>query len=174
MDTMQNITQNTTLETAKIYGFKTESLKGEDMDMASFKGKVLLIVNTASKCGYTPQYADLQTLHERYSDKGLIIIGFPCNQFGGQEPGDATQISENCLINYGVSFIMAKKVDVIGDNADPIFTYLQDALPGILDLKFIKWNFTKFLIAKDGTPFKRFAPATGPLEMEKDILELLG
>jgi glutathione peroxidase len=156
-----------------IYEFQTTSLRGSPINLSDYEGKVIMIVNTASKCGLTPQYEGLQKLHETYKDKGLVIIGFPCNQFGGQEPGDAKDISENCLINYGVTFLMTHKVDVNGDNADPIFKYLKDALPGILGLKDIKWNFGKFLVGKDGLPSKRFAPTTEPKDLVEDIEKLL-
>jgi glutathione peroxidase len=157
----------------KIYEFPFISLQGKSTNLSEFEGKVILVVNTASKCGYTPQYIGLQELHAKYADKGLVILGFPCNQFGGQEPGDAKDISDVCLLNYGVEFLMSQKVEVNGENADPIFKYLQEALPGALGLKAIKWNFTKFLINKEGTPVNRFAPATEPKELEKYILELL-
>jgi glutathione peroxidase len=156
-----------------IYDFTTTSLQNKPINFADFKDKVILIVNTASKCGFTPQYGGLQKLHETYKDQGLVIIGFPCNQFGSQEPGDAVEISENCLVNYGVSFLITHKVDVNGKDADPIFVYLKEALPGLLGMNDIKWNFSKFLIGRDGVPFKRYASATEPKDMEKDIAELL-
>ncbi len=156
-----------------IYDFTISSLQNKPITFADFKDKIILIVNTASKCGFTPQYAGLQKLHETYRDQGLVIIGFPCNQFGGQEPGDASEISENCLINYGVSFLITEKVEVNGPNTHPIFAYLKDALPGILGMNDIKWNFTKFIIDRNGKPFKRYASATEPADMEKDIVELL-
>jgi glutathione peroxidase len=156
-----------------IYDFQTTSLKGALINFSEFKGKVLLIVNTASKCGLTPQYTALQELHNKYADKGLVIIGFPCNQFGGQEPGEAKEIEENCLVNHGVTFLMAHKVDVNGKDADPIFVYLKDQLPGMLGIKPIEWNFAKFLIAKDGTPFKRYSSITNPNDIVKDIEGLL-
>jgi glutathione peroxidase len=156
-----------------IYDFTATSLQNKPINFADFKGKVILIVNTASKCGFTPQYAGLQKLHETYKDQGLVIVGLPCNQFGGQEPGDAKEISENCLINYGVSFVITQKVDVNGENADSIFVYLKDAMPGLLGMNDIKWNFTKFLIGRDGAPSKRYASATEPKDMEQDIVDLL-
>jgi glutathione peroxidase len=156
-----------------IYDFQTTSLKGSHINFNDFKGKVLLIVNTASKCGLTPQYTALQELHTKYSDKGLVIVGFPCNQFGGQEPEEAKEIEDNCLVNYGVTFLMAHKVDVNGKDADPIFVYLKDQLPGMLGIKPIEWNFAKFLIAKDGTPFKRYSSITNPNDIVKDIEGLL-
>lgn len=133
-----------------IYAYTINSLQGKEINFADFKDKVMLVVNTASKCGFTPQYEGLQKLHETYKDQGLEIIGFPCNQFGNQEPGDATEISENCLVNYGVSFLITEKIEVNGPNTHPIFKYLKESLPGILGTEDIKWNFTKFLIDKMG------------------------
>ena len=155
-----------------IYHFSINSLQGNDIDFSSFKGKVILVVNTASQCGLTPQYEGLQQLHEQYRDEGLVIIGFPCNQFGHQEPGDADTISGGCLINYGVDFLMTEKIEVNGPNSHPIFTYLRNALPGVLGNK-IKWNFTKFLIGRDGRPINRFAPITKPYKLEKYIKQAL-
>lgn len=155
-----------------IYNFSFKTLQGKVIEMSAFKDKVLLIVNTASKCGFTPQYKDLEILHKKYKDQGLVIIGFPCNQFNGQEPGSAKEIEEGCMLNYGVSFIMADKIQVNGPDTHPIFIYLKDELSGFIT-KGIKWNFTKFLIDKTGKPFKRFAPITKPLSMEKDIVKLL-
>jgi glutathione peroxidase len=156
-----------------IYDFTTISLQNKPINFADFAGKVILIVNTASKCGFTPQYGGLQKLHETYKDQGLVIIGFPCNQFGGQEPGDAKEINENCLINYGVTFLITDKVDVNGKDAHPIFVYLKEALPGLLGMNDIKWNFTKFLMGRDGVPFKRYASTIEPNDMEQDIMNLL-
>jgi glutathione peroxidase len=156
-----------------IYTHTTTSLQGKTINFSDYAGKVILIVNTASQCGLTPQYTGLQQLHETYADQGLVVIGFPCNQFGGQEPGDAKEISNNCLVNYGVTFTITHKVDVNSENTDPIFTYLKDALPGLLGTKDIKWNFGKFLIGRDGLPYKRFAPTTEPKDLVKDIEELL-
>ena len=155
-----------------IYSLSFKTLQGKEIEMSTFKDKVILIVNTASKCGLTPQYKELEILHQKYKDQGLIIIGFPCNQFNGQEPGTAKEIEEGCLLNYGVSFIMADKIQVNGPDTHPIFAYLKNELGGFIT-KGIKWNFTKFLIDKSGKPFKRFAPITKPLAMEKDILKLL-
>jgi glutathione peroxidase len=156
-----------------IYDFKINSLQSKEIDFADFKDKVILIVNTASKCGFTPQYTGLQKLHETYKDQELVIIGFPCNQFGGQEPGDSKEISENCLVNYGVTFLITEKVEVNGPNQTALFEYLKQSLPGLLGSEDIKWNFTKFLIDKSGTPIKRYAPTTEPSEIEPDILNLL-
>ncbi|MBU2884471.1 glutathione peroxidase [Gilvimarinus agarilyticus] len=157
---------------AKIHKFSIDSLDGDTIDFASFEGKVLLLVNTASKCGLTPQYEGLQALHTQYAEQGLVIIGFPCNQFGEQEPGDATQIQNGCLLNYGVDFLMTEKIDVNGAKAHPIFQYLKEECPG-LGGNDIKWNFTKFLIARDGTPQRRFAPITKPKKLEGKIKRLL-
>jgi glutathione peroxidase len=156
-----------------IYDFKINSLQGKEIDFANFKDKVILLVNTASKCGFTPQYTGLEKLHETYKDQGLVVIGFPCNQFGGQEPGDSKDIEENCLVNYGVTFLVTEKIDVNGTDAHPIFQFLKKSLPGILGTEDIKWNFTKFLVDKSGTPIKRYASATEPAEIEPDIKNLL-
>ena len=156
-----------------IYNFTIQSLQNTEIKFEDFKDKVILIVNTASKCGFTPQYEGLQKLHQKYGDQGLVIVGFPCNQFGNQEPGDAVDISENCLVNYGVSFVVTQKVDVNGDNSSPIFSYLKESLPGMFGSEDIKWNFTKFLIDKTGKPFRRYAPATEPENMTDDIEKLL-
>lgn len=154
------------------YNFTAKTLQGKELKMDSYKGKVVLLVNTASKCGFTPQYKGLEELNQKYKDKGLVVLGFPCNQFGNQEPGTAKDIEEGCLINYGVSFQMFDKVDVNGDNAHPVFKYLKNELSGILG-KRIKWNFTKFLIDKNGNPVKRFAPVSKPESIEKYIIKLL-
>jgi glutathione peroxidase len=155
------------------YEYSAESIQGRPIEMETFKGKTILVVNTASKCGLTPQYDGLEKIYQTYKDKGLVILGFPCNQFGNQEPGDEKSISEGCLINYGVSFPMFSKVEVNGDNAHPIFKYLKTSLPGILGNR-IKWNFTKFLIDKNGTPIKRFAPTTTPESIDKYLKVMLG
>ena len=154
------------------YDFEATSLQGKKIEMNSYKGKVVLVVNTASKCGFTPQYEGLEQLNQKYKDQGLEILGFPCNQFGNQEPGNAKEIQEGCLINYGVSFQMFEKIDVNGDTAHPIFKYLKDELPGVLGKK-VKWNFSKFLIGPDGKPVKRFAPTTKPEKIENDIIKLI-
>jgi len=161
-----------TEKTAPIHRFETETLSGEKTSLEQYKGKTLLIVNTASKCGLTPQYEGLEKLYQEYRDQGLEILGFPCNQFGGQEPGSSEQISEFCSINYGVSFPMFAKVDVNGKNAHPIFKYLKKELPGTLT-NGIKWNFTKFLVDANGMPVKRFAPTTEPHQLRKSIKDLI-
>lgn len=154
------------------YDFKATTLTGQEAAMEQYQGKVVLVVNTASKCGLTPQYEGLQALYNEYKDQGLVILGFPCNQFGKQEPGNADQISEFCEINYGVEFPMFGKIDVNGKDTHPVFEYLKDELPGTLGKK-IKWNFTKFLVGKDGQPIKRFAPTTKPEDIKKHIEKAL-
>lgn len=154
------------------YDFKAETIKHQERSMSAYKGKVVLVVNTASKCGLTPQYEGLQKLHEKYADQGLVILGFPCNQFGGQEPGSEEEIQSNCLLNYGVKFPMFAKIDVNGENAHPLFKYLKEEQHGFITDD-IKWNFTKFLIDKNGKPIDRYAPTTKPASIEEDIERLL-
>ncbi|MCL6220346.1 glutathione peroxidase [Zunongwangia pacifica] len=157
----------------KIYDFKATTLTGKEMGLDQFKGKTIIVVNTASKCGLTPQYEGLEKLYQNYKDKGLVILGFPCNQFGSQEKGSSEEISEFCQVNYGVSFQMFEKIEVNGKNAHPLYKYLKSELSGgILGSK-IKWNFTKFVIDKNGTPVKRFAPTTKPEKMEEFIQKIL-
>lgn len=155
-----------------IYDISLTTLQGKTISMADFKGKVLLVVNTASKCGFTPQFNGLQTLYETYHDQGFYVLGFPCNQFAGQEPGTRQEIQEVCAINYGVTFPMFQKVDVNGKNAHPLFQFLKEKQPGFVG-KAIKWNFTKFLIDSSGNPVKRYAPVTKPENITKDIEPLL-
>ena len=155
-----------------IYDFKALTSNGKELDFDQFRGKVLLIVNTASKCGFTPQFAGLEELNQRYKDKGLVVIGFPCNQFASQDPGNDDEISNFCRINYGVTFQMMKKIDVNGKNADPIFQFLKDRSKNIFSDD-IKWNFTKFLVASDGVTVRRYAPTVKPNRMRKDIEEML-
>lgn len=154
------------------YQFDALSLQGKEISMQNYEGKVVLVVNTASKCGLTPQFEGLENLYEKYKDKGFVILGFPCNQFANQEPGDEKSISKGCMINYGVTFPMFSKVDVNGQNAHPIYKYLKSTLKGTFGSK-LKWNFTKFLIDADGNPLKRFAPTTKPERIEKYIKKLL-
>ena len=178
----------------KIYGFKTLSNKGAEVDFAQYEGKVLMIVNTASKCGFTPQYDGLEALYQKYKDKGLVIIGFPCDQFAGQEPGSNDEIAEFCRLNHGVTFPLMAKTDVNGPNAEPIFEYLKSQAPteeykglkakatrtmlkglskSVEKDSDILWNFTKFLVSRDGSIVKRYAPVTTPEDIEKDIEGLL-
>jgi glutathione peroxidase len=153
---------------SSLYDFTINSLQGKEMNLAEYAGKVVLVVNTASKCGLTPQYEGLQALYDKYADKGLVIIGSPCNQFANQEPGDSEAIQGNCLINYGVSFPITEKIEVNGKGAHPLFAYLKKAAPGTLT-NAVKWNFTKFLVGKDGQPIKRYSPTTKPEQLEADI-----
>ena len=150
-----------------------KTIRGEDTDLTPYKGKVLLILNTASKCGYTPQFKGLETLYETLSPRGLQILGFPCNQFGAQEPGDGEQIESFCQLNYGVTFPMYAKVDVNGSDAHPLFEQLKRGAPGLLGSKSIKWNFTKFLVDREGTIVRRYGPKTTPAEIAPDIERLL-
>ncbi len=154
------------------HDFSAHSISGDEIAMSNYKDQVTLVVNTASKCGLTPQFEGLQKLHEQYHDAGLRILGFPCNQFGSQDPGTHEEIADFCLKNYGVDFTMFEKIDVNGNEAHPIFSYLKDELGGTLGKK-IKWNFTKFLVGKDGQPIKRFAPTTKPEDIEKHIKKAL-
>jgi len=154
------------------YQFTARSLQSKDISMESYKGKVVLVVNTASKCGLTPQYEGLEILYEKFKDQEFIILGFPCNQFGNQEPGTDKEISKGCLVNYGVSFPMFSKIEVNGENAHPIYKYLKNKLPGHFG-KNIKWNFAKFLIDSHGIPVKRFSPTTIPEKLTKDIEKYL-
>lgn len=159
--------------TDSIYAFSGRTIDGEEKSLDEFKGKLLLIVNTASECGYTPQYEGLERLYKKYQDKDFAVLGFPCNQFGQQEPGGEAEIKSFCQKNYGVTFPLFSKVDVNGEKAHPLFTYLKTALPGIAGTESIKWNFTKFLIGKDGKPIERFAPGTKPEALEKSIASRL-
>lgn len=152
----------------KFYDFSADLLNGKTVAMSGYKGNIVLVVNTASKCGLTPQYEGLEALYKEYSDKGLVILGFPCNQFGAQEPGSADEITEFCQINYGVSFPMFEKIEVNGPNTHPIFKFLKEEKGGIFGDD-IKWNFTKFLIGKDGVPIQRYAPTTEPHSLREDI-----
>lgn len=157
-----------------IYHFSVKNMKGQKESLEMYKEKVVLIVNVASNCRYTPQYSELEALYQKYKDQGLVVLGFPCNQFAGQEPGSEKDIQQFCQLNFGVTFPLMAKVDVNGIHADPLFSYLKSSLPGILGLKSIKWNFTKFLVDKNGVPVARFAPKDRPQKMEKDIIRLLG
>ncbi len=156
-----------------IYDFEAETIRGESKTLGDYKGKVVLIVNTASKCGFTPQFEGLETLYNTYKDQGLVIAGFPCNQFGHQDPGANDEIQEFCQMNYGVSFPMFAKIDVNGSNAHPLFQHLKKEAPGVLGSKNIKWNFTKFLVDREGNVVKRFGSNTKPKDIEKDIKALL-
>jgi glutathione peroxidase len=157
-----------------LYDFKAQSIDGKPVQLADYRGKVLLIVNTASACGYTPQLAGLEGLHQQYAERGLVVLGFPCNQFGAQDPGSNEEIGAFCVKNYGVTFPMMAKVDVNGGEAHPLYRWLSSEAPGLLGSKNIKWNFTKFLVGKDGQVLKRYAPADPPAALAKDIEKALG
>lgn len=159
--------------TDSIYQFQAKSLQGQEVDFSQYKGKVILVVNTASKCGFTYQYEGLQALHDKYHSAGLVILGFPCNQFGEQEQGNEGEISEFCQLNYGVSFPMFAKIEVNGPNTHPLFAHLKSAKPGFLGSQKIKWNFTKFLINRDGEVVERFGSITKPQAIEAKIKALL-
>ncbi|HHX60930.1 MAG TPA: glutathione peroxidase [Epulopiscium sp.] len=155
-----------------IYDLTVKDIKGEDVNLENYKEKVLLIVNTATGCGFTPQYEGLQKLYEQYKEKGFEILDFPCNQFGSQAPGSGAEINSFCKLNYGTTFPRFEKVDVNGENESPLYTFLKEEKGGTLGAK-IKWNFTKFLVDKDGNVVKRYAPTHTPDKLEKDIIELL-
>ena len=154
---------------ATVYDFDTQLINGQPAVLSQYKGRVLLIVNTASACGFTPQFAGLEALHKTYGERGLVVLGFPCNQFGAQDPASNDKIAEFCQLNYGVSFPMMAKVDVNGASAVPLYQWLCAEAPGLLGTKSIKWNFTKFLVAKDGHVIKRYAPTDAPASLAKDI-----
>lgn len=156
-----------------LYQFEAELLEGDTKSLADYQGQVLLIVNTASKCGFTPQFAGLEKIYEKYKDRGFEVLGFPCNQFGGQDPGSNNEIGAFCQRNYGVSFPMFAKVDVKGPEAHAIFRYLTREAKGILGSQNIKWNFTKFLVGRDGKVLNRYAPTTKPESLEEDIEKAL-
>jgi glutathione peroxidase len=151
------------------YDFEAQQIDGKTVPLSRFKGKAMLIVNTASACGFTPQFAGLEELHEQYGKKGLVVLGFPCNQFGAQDPGSDDEIASFCQVNYGVSFPMMSKIDVNGPQAHPLYQWLTKEAPGFLGSGSIKWNFTKFLVGKDGEVIKRYAPQDPPASLAKDI-----
>jgi len=152
-----------------LYSFSVNAADGQKISLDKYKGRPVLIINVASKCGFTPQYKGLEELYLKYKDQGLEVIGFPCNQFGSQEPGTNSEIQQFCSLNYGVTFPVMAKVDVNGGNADPLYNWLKSSAPGILGTEMIKWNFTKFLIGKDGNVIKRYAPNDEP---EKIVTEI--
>ncbi|MFL6674267.1 MAG: glutathione peroxidase [Massilia sp.] len=155
------------------YDFEAAAINGELVGLGRYHGKVLLIVNTASECGFTPQYKGLEEVYQQFKDRGFEVLGFPCNQFGKQEPGTEEEIGAFCERNYGVTFPLFSKVDVNGENAHPLFKHLKEAAPGVFGTEGIKWNFTKFLINKDGSVYKRYAPQTKPEEIIGDIEKLV-
>jgi glutathione peroxidase len=158
---------------ASIYDFSVKDIHGKTVGMDTFKGKPLLIVNTASKCGFTPQYKGLEEVYKKFHGKGLEVLGFPCNQFGAQEPGSEEDIASFCEVNFGVTFPLFAKVDVNGDNAAPLYKFLKKAKPGLLNTEAIKWNFTKFLVDRDGKVIARYAPNDEPVSIAGDIEKLL-
>jgi glutathione peroxidase len=158
---------------SNIYDFTANSLDGKPVSLREYSGKVLLIVNTASKCGFTPQYEGLEALYQQYRDRGLAVLGFPCNQFGAQEPGSAEEIGSFCQKNYGVSFPMFEKIDVNGEGAHPLYRWLKSSAKGLLGSEGIKWNFTKFLVDRNGTVIDRFAPTTKPEDLKSNVEALL-
>jgi glutathione peroxidase len=159
--------------TAEIYSFSVRTLEGDEIGLDRFQRQVMLIVNTASQCGFTSQYRELEALYRRYRDKGFVVLGFPCNQFGRQEPGSAQEILTFCQKNYGVTFPLFEKIDVNGAEAHPLFEYLKSAQPGLLGIEAIKWNFTKFLVNKSGKVVGRYAPTTSPESLSEQIEGLL-
>jgi glutathione peroxidase len=156
-----------------IYDFTVNNNKGEEVSLADYKGKALLIVNTASQCGFTPQYEGLQQVYDRYKEQGFEVLAFPCNQFGSQEPGTDSDIQSFCSLNFSTQFPLFKKIDVNGENAHPLFNFLKDQARGLMGLKDIKWNFTKFLVDKNGKVIKRYASITKPESIQKDIEKVL-
>ena len=158
---------------SELYNISVKDIDMNSVDLSAYEGKTLLIVNVASKCGFTPQYKDLQNLYEKYQDQGLEVLGFPCNQFGAQEPGTNDEVKSFCDLNYNVSFKMFDKIDVNGSNASPLFKFLKHESPGIMGTEAVKWNFTKFLVNSDGQVVKRFAPKDGESEIEPELQKIL-
>ena len=156
------------------YDFSAKTLEGSDLSLDTYRGKAMLVVNTASKCGFTPQYTGLEKLWRKYQDKGLVVLGFPCDQFGHQEPGDEEEIKNFCSLTYDVSFPMFAKIEVNGAKAHPLYKWLKSEKAGLLGMEGIKWNFTKFLVGRDGQVLKRYAPTDTPEKIEKDLAAVLG
>lgn len=156
-----------------LHSFIVKSANGKEFNLDQFKGQVVLVVNVASKCGFTPQYKGLEELYQKYKAKGFVILGFPCNQFGAQEPGSDQEIQSFCDLNYGVKFPVLAKIDVNGSSESPLYSWLKSSAPGLLGIEAIKWNFTKFLIGKDGQVLKRYAPQTDPKSIAEDIEKIL-
>jgi glutathione peroxidase len=173
MPIYNHIYQAGTTMTSTLYDFNVTLNNGQDIKLEEYQGKVLLIVNTASKCGFTPQYDGLQSVYSKYKDQGLVVLGFPCDQFGHQEPGTDSEIEQFCSLKFNVDFPLFKKIEVNGSQASPLYQYLKNAAPGLLGSKGIKWNFTKFLIDKSGKVIKRYAPTTKPEDITVDIEALL-
>ena len=161
------------MNAASLYDFQANDINGQTVHLSDHRGKVLLIINTASACGFTPQFSGLEQLHQTFADKGLVVLGFPCNQFGAQDPGSNAEIGAFCQKNYGVSFAMMEKIDVNGNQAHPLFQWLKQQAPGVLGSEGIKWNFTKFLVGRDGQVIKRFASLDKPAALASDIEQAL-
>jgi glutathione peroxidase len=159
--------------TNSIHDFVVKSAAGQDQDLSAYKGQVVLVINVASKCGFTPQYKGLEELNQKFAERGLVILGFPCNQFGAQEPGNDQEIQSFCKLTYDVSFPIMSKIDVNGEHTAPLFQFLKSSAPGLLGTEMVKWNFTKFLVGKDGKVIKRYAPNTEPAALEADIINAL-
>ena len=158
---------------ASVYDFSAKTIDGAEQSLDAYRGKAMLIVNVASKCGFTPQYEGLEAMYRQHRDEGLVVLGFPCDQFGHQEPGDEDEIRNFCSLTYGVSFPMFAKIDVNGSHAHPLYRYLKHEAKGVLGSEMIKWNFTKFLVARDGRVVRRFAPNDTPQEIDKDVVAAL-
>jgi len=169
--TINTLAKDTPMKT--IYDFKVTTITNQEISLQEYQGKVVLIVNVASKCGYTPQYAGLEALYKKYKERGFVVLGFPCNQFASQEPDSEAQIENFCRVNFGVTFPMFAKIDVNGDKAHPLYKYLKAQKTGLLGTEAIKWNFTKFLVDKQGNAIKRFGSSTKPIELEDEIEKLL-
>ena len=161
------------MSSASVYGFQVKNIQGQDVSLEKYRGKTLLIVNVASRCGFTPQYTGLETLYQKFKDRNFEILAFPCNQFGAQEPGTDAEIASFCKTNYDVSFPLFSKVDVNGATAAPLYKYLKSEVPGVLGTEAVKWNFTKFLVDKDGQVLKRFAPTDSPEAIGKELEKIL-
>jgi glutathione peroxidase len=161
------------MSSASVYGFQVKNIQGQDVSLEKYRGKTLLIVNVASRCGFTPQYTGLETLYQKFKDRNFEILAFPCNQFGAQEPGTDAEIASFCKTNYDVSFSLFSKVDVNGAAATPLYKYLKSSVPGLLGTEAVKWNFTKFLVDKDGQVLKRFAPTDSPEAIGKELEKIL-
>jgi glutathione peroxidase len=173
MRSFQNTPRKAVMSKTTLYDFSTPSIQGRRADFAAQRGKVFLIVNTASQCGFTPQFKGLEQLWQTYRDRGLVVVGYPCNQFGAQDPGSNGEIAEFCELNYGVSFPMMGKVQVNGADAEPLWTWLTSEAPGALGTQAVKWNFTKFLVGRDGKVLARYAPNTDPAALARDIEKAL-
>jgi glutathione peroxidase len=161
------------MSSANVYGFQVKNIQGQDVSLETYRGKTLLIVNVASRCGFTPQYSGLEVLYRKFKDRNFEILAFPCNQFGAQEPGTEAEIATFCKTNYDVSFPMFSKIDVNGASAAPLYKYLKSEVPGVLGTEAVKWNFTKFLVGKDGHVLKRFAPTDSPEAIGKELEKIL-